>query len=145
LNRSSSVQRKGLWHNTRGNNSTAIKNRPDTSAAFFFHSASVYDATLLLIRCITYERLSNRTTSTRGSARSMPRYKHNKNKATSPRIMLRARLAARVLPRRKFLHSLSVDCVLSRHAIARNRAILRLLSGWSCSAPGEKTRSISSL
>jgi len=77
----------------------------------FFISASVYDATLLLTRCITYERLSNRTTSTRGSARSMPHYKHNKNKATSLRIISRARPALESCQGESFsIHCQSIVC-----------------------------------
>lgn len=107
----------------RGNDYIAIKNRPDTSASFF-HSASVYDAALLLTRCITYERLSNRTT--RVSARSMPRYKRNKNKATSLRIKVVSASSARELCQSASfpIHSVSRLCALLRNVIARNRAIL---------------------
>lgn len=65
----SSIGRKGFRYNsTRRNHVTfaATKDRPSTSAAFL-HSASAYDAAILLSHCITYERLSaDRTTLTRG-------------------------------------------------------------------------------
>lgn len=128
-------------HNMRGNDYIAIKNRPDTSASFF-HSASVYDAALLLTRCITYERLSNRTT--RVSARSMPRYKRNKNKATSLRIKVVSASSARELCQSASfpIHCQPIVCAIAKCYSSKSRDSRRLLSSLSC-PPREKTRSIS--